>query len=149
MYKSNWVFRFLLLVAILLAVPTGPASAAMRGCRSDPHFHLSNGDVITVTLEIGTDITDVENIHYILHVPAGVTVEKVTYTAKSAEKTINETYVVYQDSPTGIYITDTVVTTKTPDLVEVTVFSRVNEVKEQAIPGYNGQHLVATLIAKP
>ena len=97
-----------------MLLPAVQASAAMSACRIDPHFKLSNGDMITVTLDIGTDVANVRNIHYILHVPAGVTVTNVTYTAKSTTKAINETYVVIQDSPAKTYTTDTVVTTQIP-----------------------------------
>jgi hypothetical protein len=146
MYKTIRLIRVIILLVVMFVLPTTQALAALSRCRVDPHFHLSNGDMVTVTLDIGTDIANISNIHYILHVPAGVMVTKVTYTAKSDKKAINETYIVYQDSPANTYTTETAVTTQTPGLVEVTVFSRANGIKEKAVSGYSGQHLFATLM---
>jgi hypothetical protein len=101
--------------------------------------------MVTVTLDIGTDIANIENINYILHVPRGITITKVTYTAKSNKKAINETYIVYQDSPANSYTTETAVTTRTSGPVEVTIFSRSNGIREIAVSGYSGHPLFATL----
>jgi len=145
MQKTNRLLYIFILAVIMFALPTSEASARLARCRIDPHFKLSNGDMVTVTLDIGTDIANVRNINYILHVPPGVTITKVTYTAKSDKKAINETYLVYQDSPAKTYITDTVVTTQNPDGVEVIVFARVNGAPEKSVSGYNGQHLFISL----
>lgn len=144
MNKTNRLIRLFILLMVMLALPAMQASAAMARCRVDPHFHLSNGDMVTVTLDVGTDIANIRNINYILHVPAGVTVTKVTYTAKSDKKVVNETYIVYQDSGAKTYTTDTVVTTQTPGRVDVVVYTRVNGMAEKSISGYNGQHLLTT-----
>jgi hypothetical protein len=161
MKKLSHLLRLLLLtVVISLILPATPASAALVRCRVDPHFMLSNGDMVTVTLAIDTNIANIRNVHYVLHLPPGVTVTRVIYTAKSDKKAINETYVVYQDSAPGTYVTETVVTTKSaqlvnvtqtveitesPELVDVTVFSRANGIQEIAVSGYSGQPLFATL----
>ena len=145
MNKTTRLIQLFAIVGIMLVLTATPASAALSRCRVDPHFHLSNGDMVTVTLDIGTDIANISNIHYILHVPAGVTVTKVTYTAMSDKKAINETYIVYQDSPANTYTTETAVTTRTSGPVEVTVFSRANGIKEIAVSGYSGHPLFATL----
>ena len=146
MNKTNQLTRLFILLMVMLALPAMQASAALTRCRIDPHFKLSNGDMVTVTLDIGTDIANVKSINYILHVPAGVTVTSVTYTAKSDRKAITETYTVYQDSKAKTYTTDTVVTTRTPGRVDVIVYTRVNGLKEIAVAGYNGQHLITTFI---
>ena len=124
MYKSNWIFRLFILAAFLLASPTGQASAAMRACRSDPIFKLSNGDIVTVTLNISTDAANVRNAIYVLHVPAGVTVTKATYTAGGIGT--KEIYKVYQDSPAKIYTTDTLVTVQNTGQVAVVATTRLN-----------------------
>ena len=148
MKKTNRLVQLLILAILVLILPAAPASAMLAKCRTDPHFMLSNGDVITVTLEVGTDIANMKSINYVLHVPAAVTVTKVTYTAKTDNKTVAETHKVYQDSPAGIYTTETVVTTRTPQLVEVTVFARANVVKEISVSGYSGQPVVIVLNSK-
>src|SRR5688572_14739040 len=81
MYKINYLLRFFILVVMLFALPATQASAALATCRTDPIFRLSNGDIVTVTLAIGTAEANVKSVTYILHVPAGVTVKQVTYTA--------------------------------------------------------------------
>jgi hypothetical protein len=144
MNKTNRLFCLFVIVMSMFAWPTDQASAMLVKCRFDPHFLLSNGDKVTVTLDISTDIANVRNIHYILHVPAGVTLNSVVYTARAERSTVNETYVVYQDSPTRTYTTDTIVTTYTGK-VAVTVYTRLNTLSDRAVSGYSGQHLVTTV----
>jgi NhaP-type Na+/H+ and K+/H+ antiporter len=97
MYKITRLVCLFILVAIMLVMPTARVSAAMVRCRTDPIFMLSNGDVINVTLDISTHAAYVINITYVLHLPAGVTVKRVAYTAVNLR--IHEMYHVYQDSP--------------------------------------------------
>lgn len=143
MNKTNRLIYLFILLVIMLALPTMQASAALVRCRVDPIFNLSNGDIITVTLDIATDAANVKNIHYILHLPAGVTVTKVTYPA--ARQVTSETYVVKQDSPAKTYTTDTVVTTQISGKVQVVVYTRLNGVPTKSISGYSGQHLIITI----
>lgn len=147
MNRSNRFNRilFLLIAAIMLAtLPNMEASAAFRKCRTDPIFKLSNGDVINITLDINTDPASIRNVLYVLHVPAGVTVTKVTYTAGGIGT--KETYKVSQDSPAKTYTTDTLVTTQNTGSVAMVATSRLNGVFAQSAPGYTGQHLVVTII---
>ncbi|MEO7840503.1 MAG: hypothetical protein ABIU06_14240 [Anaerolineales bacterium] len=144
--KTNHLIRLFVLVMIMLILPVAQASAGMVSCRIDPHFMLSNGDMVTVTLDIGTDPANVRNVHYILRVPAGVTVKSVVYTAMSTTKAINETYTVFQNNPAKTYTTDTVVTTQNVSNIKVTVYTRVNALAERSISGYSGQHLVMTIV---
>ncbi len=148
MNKTNRIIHLLILAALILIMPTTHASAMLTRCRTDPHFKLSNGDIVTVTLDVGTDITNIKGVDYILHVPAGVTITKVTYTARADKKAVEESYELHQDSPVGTYATETVVTTQTPGRVEVTVFTRANGVKEASLSGYSGQAVVITINSK-
>lgn len=97
MYRFTRLFRLTILAAIMLLLPTTSASAALVRCRTDPIFVLSNGDVLSVILDIGTASANVRNIAYVLHVPVGVTVKKVAYTNMNLR--LPESYRVYQDSP--------------------------------------------------
>jgi len=144
MHKTNRLFLLLILLMSMLVPPTMHASAALSRCRTDPIFKLSNGDIVTVTLEISTDAHNIRNINYVLHVPPGVRVTKVTYTA-GAKKDMRETYRVYQDSPARTYTIDTVLTTQTPGSVAVTVYTRLNGNIKETVAGYNGEDLSATL----
>lgn len=146
MYKINPLNRFLILIVLMIvaAMPNLDASAALVKCRTDPIFSLSNGDVLTITLDVSADAMNVRNVTYVLHVPAGVTVRRVTYTAGGLGT--KEMYKVYQDSPASTYTTDTVVTTQYSGSVPVIATTRLNSVNAESISGYSGQHLVVTLL---
>jgi hypothetical protein len=135
-----------ILAMIMLVLPSMQASAILVRCRTDPIFKLSNGDTVTVTLDISTADTNVRNVTYIVHVPARVTVSKVTYTAGGIGT--KEMYKVYQDSPAKTYTTDTVVTTQNTGSVAVIVTTKLNSTYVKSASGYNGQHLIVT-ISKP
>jgi hypothetical protein len=144
MYKTIRLIRLFILLVILLALPVTQASAALVRCRVDPIFVLSNGDVVTITVDIGTDPVKVRNVTYTLHIPAGVTVTQVAHTARGLG--IKEIYNVYQDSPAGTYTTDTVITTlDAAHTVPVIAYTRLNGVYTKSASGYNGQHLVVTI----
>lgn len=143
MYKITRLIFLLILVGIMLLLPTANASAALVRCRTDPVFLLSNGDVINVTLDIDTDPANIRDIAYVVRVPAGVTVTRVTYTAINMG--LRETYQVYQNSPEETYTTDTVVTTRTTRKVAVTAMTRLNSVFAQYASGFSGQHLIVTV----
>jgi hypothetical protein len=144
MSKMTRLIGFAVLVTIMLLSPTANVSAALVRCRTDPIFVLSNGDMISVTLDISTTAANVRNISYDLHVPAGVTVKKVAYTAINLR--IPESYRVYQDSPAKTYTVNTVVTTQTSGSVGVTVYGRINSGITKSVSGYSSQHLYMALI---
>lgn len=142
MNKIKYLFRILSLITVLLILPAGQASAAMRGCRTDPIFRLSNGDILTVTVQIDTPAHNVRNIHYILHLPPGVTVTYVTYTG-GPRQAMKETYVV--GSPADTYAVDTILSTHNSDSVQVVVFIRLNGGIRTSVSGFNGQYLFTTI----
>lgn len=146
MHKVAKIFLLLILGVVTLLLPTGQASAALRSCHSDPIFKLSNGDVINITLDMSTDAANIRNVTYILHVPAGVTVTRVTYTSGGIGT--KEMYKVYQDSPAKTYTTDTVVTTQNTGSVQVVATTRLNATFAKSVSGYSGTHLIVT-VAKP
>lgn len=149
MYKTNPLNRLLfVIIAVLMIVvlPTVHASAALVKCRTDPIFLLSTGDTLNVTLDISADAANVRNVTYIVHVPAGVTVKKVTYTAGGLGT--KEMYKVYQDRPVKTYTTDTVVTTQNTGSVAVVATMVLNKTYSASTSGYNGQHLIVT-VSKP
>ncbi len=145
MNKNNRLVHILILTMLILILPTAQASAMLTRCRLDPIFMLSNGDKVTVTLDISTDAANITNITYILHVPFGVTVTKAVFTAGGIA---GETYRVYQDSMAKTYATDSIVITKNKDSVAVLATTQVNGVFSQSFSGYSGQHLIIT-VSKP
>lgn len=142
MYKISRLICLMVLAATFFLLPATSASAALVRCRTDPIFLLSNGDVINITVDISTDPANVRNIHYVLHVPAGINAKRVTFTALGLR--LDETYQVVQDSPAKTYSTDTVVTTKTVNTVQVVSMTRLNSVLAKYVSGYNGEHLMIT-----
>ena len=144
MYKLSRLLTLAVLVTTILLLPTGHASAILVKCRTDPIFKLSNGDVINVTLDISADAANIRNVTYVLHVPAGVTVTRVTYTAGGIGS--KEMYKVYQDSSADRYTTDTVVTTQNTGSVPVIATTRLNATYAQSVSGYTGSHLIITVV---
>jgi hypothetical protein len=63
-----------------LAVGPLPANAAVGGCRADPKVWLFNGKKITMMASIAADASQVKTVTYTVHVPRGVTIDKVVYT---------------------------------------------------------------------
>jgi hypothetical protein len=143
MNKTTRLFQLFAILGILLVLSATSASAALARCRVDPIFILSNGDSVAVTSEVFTDPSKISYITYTLHVPAGVTVKQVAHTALGLG--IKEVYKVFQDSPAGVYTTDTVVTTSGLSKVAVTVYTRLNALPVRSVSGYSGQHLIATV----
>jgi hypothetical protein len=137
-YRATILFVTL----IMLASPTMQASAALHKCRSDPMFFLSNGEILTVILEIGTDKAGVRDVHYVLHLPTGVRVLRVVYTSGGVGE--SETYEIIQDTPKSVYTTETRVNTY-ENGVPVKVISHLRTTREFSASGYNGDLLIITL----
>lgn len=132
----------LVMTLVMVTFPTMQASAALHKCRTDPIFFLSNGEALKVILEIGTDKAGVRDVHYVLHLPAGVRVLRVVYTTGGVGE--SETYQVIQDSPRGIYATETRINTY-ENGISVTVLSSLRSGRLVPVSGYNGDLLVITL----
>lgn len=132
----------LFMTLVMVAVPTMQVSAALHKCRTDPIFYLSNGEVLKVILEIGTDKAGVRDVHYVLHLPAGIRVLRIVYTAGGIVE--SETYQVVQDSPRGVYTTETRINTY-ENGIPVTVLSSLRSGLLVPASGYNGDLLVITL----
>jgi hypothetical protein len=148
MNAKSFLTRILIVFAVILLIASStlPVAAMLAKCRTDPIFVLSNGDILKVTLDISTDATNVRNLTYIVHVPAGVTVKNVAYTAGGLG--FREIYKVYQDSPAKTYTTDTMVTTQKAGSIAVVATTILKPTYSGYTSGYNGQHLIVT-VKKP
>ena len=149
MEKNNLLPRFLIIAVMILmiiATPTGQASAALIHCRTDPIFSLSNGDKLTVTLDVSTDAVNVRNVTYVLHVPAGVTVKSAVFTAGGLGT--KEVYKVYQDSAAKTYKTESLVTVQNTGSVAVISTVKLNSLTAKSASGFTGQYVVIT-VSKP
>ena len=147
--KTSLLTRILIIFVTILitALPTQQASAALRSCRTDPIFVLSNGDKLVITLSgIETSETNIKNVLYVLHVPAGVTVTRVIYTAGGLGQ--RETYKVIQDSVAKTYKTESLVTTQNVGAVRMVATVKLNSLTAKSASGYTGQYIVIT-VSKP
>lgn len=70
-------------VSLLSVVGFSTAQAGAIGCRTDPIVTLSNGDVLTILVDVNAAASAVKRIDYTLHVPKGVTITKIVYTGSS------------------------------------------------------------------
>jgi hypothetical protein len=105
------LFACLLLTGFFTAGPLAPtADAIFRGCRSDPVVILSDGTVLDVQAEIGTHVSNVSEIHYVVHGPPGVKLVAAISTPMLGFKG-TETFTYIADAKPGQYMTDTLVHT--------------------------------------
>ncbi len=94
-----------ILLSAACVAPLGARHAhAYGGCRSDPIVVLSNGTVLDLSATIGLDVSlvsDITQISYTLHAPAGTTVAKVVST--DGDVNYKEQFTLRTDSPAGVY----------------------------------------------
>jgi hypothetical protein len=89
-----------------------------------------------------TEEANIQEVSYILHVPPGVDVEKVVFTAGGLGE--KEIYEIVQDSQPDVYTVDTFVTTQVSG-VNITVTSTlVPNIKGTAV-GHEGEQLTVEL----
>lgn len=98
---------FLLAIIMVLVLPN--QAHAILLCRSDPVVILSNGSVLDLSAAISTLPTQVEEVHYELHVPAGLRMVAAIHTP--AWLTSQETFAFYSDQVPHQYQVFTTVTT--------------------------------------
>jgi hypothetical protein len=101
----------LLLVGFAIGEPFAPISeAAAGGCRADPIVILSDGTVLDVTADIATAVSNLREIHYVIHGPRGVELVAAISTPTLGFKG-KETFTYYADAAPKQYITETLVHT--------------------------------------
>jgi hypothetical protein len=109
----------LLLAGLAMSEPLAPISeAAVGGCRSDPIVILSDGTILDVSADIGTAVSNVREMHYVVHGPRGVNLVSAISTPTLGFQG-KETFTYYDDAAPNQYITETLVQT-TYDQVSVT-----------------------------
>jgi hypothetical protein len=90
----------LLVLALVLVIPS-IAQAKLIFCRSDPVVVLSNGTVLDLSADVSTLLFNVREVHYELHIPAGVKPILVIHTP--AWLTSQETFSFIADQQPGHY----------------------------------------------
>jgi len=139
------------LTACLTALTVLPpnAEAAIRGCRTDPAFTLSNGTVVDLGASLpNTDAAAVNHITYVLHVPAGTGIAKMIYSGGAFSG--KETLTLVDDSASNGYSADTTVQTQTTGdsmAAHAIVLSTADSIQLAAarVTGTVGQTLVLKL----
>ena len=157
---ARW--RPLLLAGILIAALVGlagapAAQAALRGCRADPVFVLSDGTILDVQVSIETDVSNVTSIHYVVHGPVGTRLVTFVSTPTLGFQG-KETVGYVADQAPNRYVTDTLVTTADDNVGATSYTTFVGLTLSQAlqlrlnptlqykvISGMAGDHLVAYL----
>ena len=130
-----------LMFAMLLIV--SQVSAARISCRSDPIVFLSDGTRLQFNTEISTSLDDIISIRYEVHVPVGVSADRINYTPSWARA--KELVVIVADQPAGSYRIVGVAMTGTPS-VPMTVSAMMVSAKNggqgssrQSASGLSGQ----------
>ena len=110
-----------LLAAALLAgvAPASRVHATIGGCAGDPIVTLSNGTSVDLSATVADDLSDVAQIVYTLHAPAGSSVTSVTSIGPK------EVLRFVADNPPGVYDSATRVSTYTAAGVAVTATTTV------------------------
>jgi hypothetical protein len=126
--------------------------AALDGCRADPVIYLSDGTALDVSVDIGTGVSNITTIAYVVHVPRGL--RMLLYVATP---TIGfqgkESFALVNDAPAGQYKTDTLVLTKikgvnvtsNTTLVGVYLTSLSLSIQAKPASGFSGNHLWTTI----
>jgi hypothetical protein len=144
-----------LMLALALSEPLAPVSeAAVGGCRADPIVILSDGTVLDISVGIGTAVSNVREIHYIVHGPRNVWLVGAISTPTLGFQG-KETFRYYADAAPNQYITETLVQT-TYNKVGVTAYTtfanitlRLNNLltlQYKPINGFNDQILRALIV---
>ena len=100
-----------LLLGLAMSEAFAPISeAAVGGCRSDPIVVLSDGTILDVSADIGTAVSNVREIYYVVHGPRGVKLVSAISTPTLGFQG-KETFTYYADAAPNQYITETLVQT--------------------------------------
>jgi len=122
------------------------AHAVTAGCRSDPVIILSNGTTLDVSADIAAPLWDVNGVTYTVHIPAGL--RAIATVSTPSWPTTLERLVVIADNPSGLYTTETVVTTRQHQVAVTanTALVLLSSITLAAVstPGYDGENLVTT-----
>jgi len=153
--QSSLIKHLTMLVSVLLvglaaSEPLAPAAeAAAAGCRADPVVILSDGTILDVIANINADVSNVREIHYVVHGPRGVKLVAAISTPTLGFEG-KESFIYYDDAEPKQYITETLVQT-TYDQVGVTAqttFANVSislsdllTLQYRPVTGFNNQIL--------
>lgn len=113
---------------VAAALPAHEAQAAFVGCRSDPIAYLDNGIKVNLSAAVATDRNDIQHIVYVLHVPQGIHLNRVIYTA--GELGHREALVFIADGAPGVYSSTTFVETGSTGVLVTATTTAVDQLTD-------------------
>ncbi len=119
-----------------------PVEAGFSSCSGDPILVLSDGSVLSVSVRIGTDASQVTTIDYAVHGPRGTKLVAVLNTPMVGFEG-KEHFAFTDDAQPNQFLTDTMVQTRSNN-VKVTATTTLG-IRSKSVAGTNGQHLKITL----
>jgi hypothetical protein len=133
-----------MLLAMLLALGfiSSTASAGLDACRADPLIVLSDGSRISVSVRINTSAEDIQQVEYVLHVPRGLSIQKIVYTGGALRD--KERVTLIADNPPGVFITETTVTAEVVN-ARVSVWMRLSGGVSSTVSGFVNERLLIQL----
>ncbi len=137
------IFGVAFVIALMLSLfsQSQLAHARLAMCRSDPLVLLSDGTVLDISADIGALLWDVEDVHYDLHIPKGLSV--VVSVSTPNWPTTVEHFTVYADNPPGTFTSTTTVFTREEN-TPVTANFLVNTIY-RTLDGVSGQPLTVEI----
>jgi hypothetical protein len=132
---------FIIALTLTLFSQSQLAYARLAVCRSDPLVVLSDGTVLDISADIGALLWDVEEVHYDLHIPKGLSV--VVSVSTPNWPTTVERFRVYADNPPGTFTSTTTVFTREEN-TPVTANFLVNTIY-RTLDGVSGQPLTVEI----
>mgnify|MGYP000073681897 CR=1 FL=1 len=142
--QTLFPYLFLCLALAGLAWPAASASAGVRSCRTDPILTFSDGSQLTVKAVIETELVNVEQVIYTVHIPKNLALTREVHTAGGMGG--REVVVWIADQEPGEYQSSTLVIVKTAaNGVKVKAVAVLNPGTFGAVTGLAGEPLVVNL----
>ncbi|HLJ68712.1 MAG TPA: hypothetical protein VKX16_15250 [Chloroflexota bacterium] len=134
----------LLATVVATALPAQSAQAYVGGCRTDPVVVLSNVGTLDLSATINDTLSDVKQVVYVVHAPAGI--HELAVVNTSGLMGLKETVKFYADDAGNTFDVFTTVYTGqngVPVTANASVVSPLNLVLGLArtVPGFSGQAL--------
>jgi len=124
---------------------SGHAAAGLVTCATDPQITLSNGKIVNLAVTINDQASDVQNVAFALHGPAGTSVTSIVGDSNFAGL---ESFQYYADSSSNRYESHILVTTGAPATATgtTTITNQWGGFRTStSVTGNTGQDLVSRL----
>jgi hypothetical protein len=132
--------RLSIVLLLALSLVVAQVNAASMTCRSDPIVFLSNGTKLQIGVAVNTSLDDLNSIQYEVHVPVGVSINRVIYTPQWARS--KESVTLIADQAPDTYVVLTLVKTGTPNVpttINARKFGNGDGLTHKVVTGVSGQ----------